>query len=256
MERRIVSLCPSLTQTICDLGLKTAVVGCTKFCVHPPDIHRMATLVGGTKDPDLDAIAALNPTAVLVNEEENKPEHIEALAQRWRVLRTFPRAPADVPAMLRAMGEFLDWRESHENAAREVEAAIAAIDGDRWSPFRFLYFIWQRPHMIAGRDTYISRLLESVGGTNAYEGTERYPAVELADFTAKGVDAVLLSSEPYPFRKRDARALREVWPTAPAIFKIDGQLMSWHGTYTVAALRGLMAWRHKKETAMISRFED
>jgi ABC-type Fe3+-hydroxamate transport system substrate-binding protein len=191
--------------------------------------------IGGTKDPDLQQIRALRPTHILANQEENPREPVLDLAHDIPTLVTFPKGPEDVPNMLRDIGRFLGC---------ETEARAAAIEGllkapSRHPPQRFLYLIWQNPYMLAGADTYISRTLASIGWINAYVGEERYPALDIQGMQALKPDILLLSSEPYPFRRRDAERLKAQWPLAPRLARIDGQMLSWFGTRTEEALQQL-----------------
>lgn len=237
---RIVSLVPSLTESVCELGLRGQLVGCTPFCVRPAGLQRTAVLVGGTKNPDLAAIAALKPTHVLVNDEENKPEHIEALTALAPTLRTFPKDPRDVPPMMRDLGRFLGVAAA-EDWARDIEGAISAMSfGTRK---RFLYYIWREPYMVAARDTYISAMLELAGWENALPaGGVRYPELTVEAARALRPDVILLSTEPYPFRIRDAERLKSEWPDAPEMLKADGQLFSWYGTLAKEALAQMARW--------------
>jgi ABC-type hemin transport system substrate-binding protein len=235
MNRRIVSLVPSLSETICDLGLRDQLVGCTNFCVEPRDLHRTALRVGGTKDFDLNQIRSLSPTHILCNQEENPREPILELARDIPTLVTFPKGPEDVPGMLRDIGRFLDCDTEKEAVAIEM-----LLNAPKRHPSRrFLYLIWQNPYMIAGPDCYISRTLGSIGWVNAYEGVERYPALDTEAMAACKADIILMSSEPYPFRRRDAERLKAQWPMAPRLARIDGQMLSWFGTRTREALEQL-----------------
>lgn len=249
---RIVSLVPSLTETVCELGLRAQVVGCTSFCVRPPGLQRQATLVGGTKDPDLEAIFALSPTHVLVNDEENKPEHIEALRQRVPTLSTFPKTPLDVPGMLREIGTFLDC--DAEGFARRVERGIAAVKHATVTK-KFLYYIWREPYMVAAPDTYISAMMGLAGWVNAVPpGSVRYPVLTVDEARGLNPELILLSSEPYPFRRRDAERLKGEWPDAPEMVKADGQLFSWYGTLAVEALEQLALWSAGQEQTLVTSF--
>jgi iron complex transport system substrate-binding protein len=233
---RIVSLVPSLSHLIVDLGLRDSLVGCTNFCVEPSGLHRSATLCGGTKDPDLEQIAKLKPTHILVNEEENKPEHIEALKKMSAVLNTFPKSPEDVPEMIRVICKFLGVEDQYDFADR-IEILIKdvrALAGGR-SPKSFMYFIWRNPWMIVSEDTYISRMLGLLGYSNVCQETNRYPEVTLP-FTGKSPDIIFFSTEPYPFRKRDVVALTSEWPDPPPVMRADGMLCSWYGSMLIRAL--------------------
>ncbi len=237
IPRRIVSLVPSLSETVCDFGLRESLVGCTHFCIEPKDLHRTAQAVGGTKDPDLDLIRSLRPTHILANQEENVKDAVLALAREFSTLITYPRGPLDVPDMLRSLGSFLDSRVSAETWAQKIEEKLSLKA--RHAPAKFLYLIWQNPYMAAGQDTYISRSLERLGLIPSYQGEQRYPILQIADMQACTPDILFLSSEPYPFRKRDAMKLREAWPEVPRMALIDGQMLSWFGTRTLKALEVL-----------------
>ncbi len=248
LSRRIVSLVPSLTETICELGLRDELVGCTSFCIDPPGLHRSAEIIGGTKDPDLDIIKKLNPTHILVNLEENKPEHIRRCEEISDTYTCIPKSPEDTPVMFREIGEFLKVEDRSEEYALEVENLLAKMKNssllNRGGLFskRFLYFIWRDPYMLASSDTYISRMLELVGFKNVAPTSERYPSVDIEDMKSASPEVLFFSSEPYPFRKRDAKRIRSEWPDAPGIIKLDGQLLSWYGTKTVSALKQLDSW--------------
>jgi ABC-type hemin transport system substrate-binding protein len=248
---RIVSLVPSLTHMVCDFGLRDAIVGCTSFCVEPPGLAKVVKVVGGTKDPDLEAIKALEPTHVLVNVEENKPEHIEALQALAPTLVTFPKKPADVPPMLREAGAFLGVAGKAEEHAIAVTEAVEALKkaGARGTKLRYIYLIWREPYMAVGTDTYIAGMLAAAGMRDAMDGQERYPTLTVEEMQRARPDVVFMSTEPYPFRARDAARLRSEWPGAPQILRIDGQALSWYGTMTAAAASAL-AHRRRSEAGV------
>jgi iron complex transport system substrate-binding protein len=243
--RRIVSLVPSLTETVVQLGLRSELVGCTSFCVEPPTLHRELTVIGGTKDSDVERILALSPTHILANQEENTRELVLQLMERVPTLVTFPRSPVDVPAMLRSMGTFLECSEAADAMATDIEMALqelartpqASGASDAASVGRrFLYLIWRAPYMVAGADTYISRLLECAGWRNAFDGEVRYPALSISEIKALAPDQIFLASEPFAFRNRHIEMMRAEDITLPRISKIDGRIMSWFGWKTLEAL--------------------
>ena len=231
----------------CELGRRDELVGCTSFCVKPTGLARTAQIVGGTKDPDLDKIAALKPTHILVNEEENKPEHIRACQALAPTFVSFPKGPGEVPRLLREAGKWLGVSEAGEKAAAEVEHAateLAEARAGSGEARRFLYLIWREPYMLASSDSYISAMLAAAGLVNAAPalGDNRYPSVTVAEMRTARSDVLLLSSEPYPFRNRDAARLRGEWPEAPPMLWIDGQQLSWYGTLTAEGLEALTRW--------------
>lgn len=245
---RIVSLVPSLSHMIADFGLREELVGCTSFCVKPPGLAKRAKVVGGTKDPDLDAVKALKPTHILVNEEENKPEHIAECLRLAPTFRSFPKSPTEVPKMLRDAGMFLGTAGPAASFASDVERELEilgervekGLKHGRYQSRRYLYYIWREPYMVVAEDTYISAMLGLIGYTNAVgKGGDRYPVLDLPAAQALAPDLLLLSTEPYPFRQRDSERLKAEWPGAPSMLRADGQLLSWYGTLTAIGVRAL-----------------
>jgi len=233
---RIVSLCPSLTESVFRLGKGEELVGRTKFCVQPAD--RVATVerVGGTKNPKLDRIVALRPDVVLMNEEENRREDAEALvAAGIRVVSTFARDVPEAVAVLRQLGQLLVAEDAAEQLAKAIEARANTIIAH--APTSFVYLIWQKPHMAVAPGTYIDALLTLGGGRNVVALTDgnRYPEVDAA--TLARADRILLSSEPFPFTERHREELlAETGRPGNSIQLVDGELLSWHGARTLEGL--------------------
>lgn len=236
-SRRIVSLVPSLTETVCQFGLIQNVVGCTSFCVDPPELMRLATNVGGTKTPDLAKIAQLVPTHILTNDEENTAPNIKACEVLAPTFRCLPKSPRDVPKLLEDLSIFLNGSDfspaSEDPSTQRIRDALSMLDKGSFDQKTFLYLIWRNPWMAAGPDTYISRSLELIGWKNGLDDAAgRYPALTPAALERLNVDVVLTSSEPYPFRRRDVDALKADWPSCPTVWWCDGKLLSWFGTKT------------------------
>jgi ABC-type Fe3+-hydroxamate transport system substrate-binding protein len=235
---RIVSLVPSLTETIASVPLAANLVGGTNYCVHPKKLN--ITRIGGTKNPDIEAIRNLRPTHIIANREENRKEDIEVLANQFPVFVSEPQCIQDVPLMLDQMSSFLATEEfdqlsedikynlQNENMASQQFSTINSSA---------LYLIWQNPYMAAGPGTYINSTLQMLGYKNKIlEG--RYPVVSCHDYLDKDT-TLFLSSEPFPFRKRQAEEIRQKFGFDGLIFKIDGKLMSWYGTSTLTFLQAL-----------------
>jgi ABC-type Fe3+-hydroxamate transport system substrate-binding protein len=239
---RIVSLVPSITELLCDLGLADRLVGRTGFCVHPWETVRHIPKVGGTKDLKLDRIRALAPTHVVVNVDENRREDAEALrAFVPHVVVTHPCAPRDNLALYRQMGAAFG-REAQAEAlcARFEEAYAEAAGAAAGRPRRrVLYLIWRDPWMSVAPDTYISRTLAAVGWDTVPAAPDaRYPEVALEDH-AGAVDHILLSSEPYHFKDTHIAEVEALAPGA-RVALIDGEMTSWYGSRAIAGLRYLM----------------
>ncbi|HLI58485.1 MAG TPA: helical backbone metal receptor [Solirubrobacteraceae bacterium] len=237
---RIVSLVPSLTELVCDLGLADRLVGRTGFCVHPWETVRRIPKVGGTKDVKLERIRALEPTHVLVNVDENRRETAEALAEFVpHVIVTHPLGPRDNLALYRLLGAVFGAVDRAEVLCAEFERALAELSAARAvEPADVLYLIWREPWMTVAPDTYIARTLELVRWrTLPREAPERYPEVELSAY-AGAVDRVLLSSEPFHFKQAHVAEVAALVPGA-AVTLIDGEMTSWYGSRAIAGLRYL-----------------
>lgn len=235
---RIVSLCPSTTETLIELGLTEALVGITRYCIHPRDVTRTLPKIGGTKDPDVDAILRAKPDVVFLNEEENTHAIWATLAATLDVDVTFPRTVADVPSTLRHFGERTGTSERAEVHARTLEDALARLEArvTRRSGPSFAYLIWRDPWMTVNGDTYVSDLLERAGGRNVFaDAPARYPTFDAEELVAKRPDVVLLPDEPYRFRLRDAATIGELLPSA-RVELVSGDDCCWHG---VRSIRGV-----------------
>jgi ABC-type Fe3+-hydroxamate transport system substrate-binding protein len=224
---RVVSLVPSLTETLFAIGAGDSVVGITNFCIFPEGIDRPR--VGGTKTPSIERIRQLRPDIVYVNIEENLKRHADEIARFAKVIATEPKTIADVANMITMLGSI----HSCEARARELAGQIT----DHRQPttkFTFVVPIWKKPWMWCGGDTYVSNLVESAGGRNLLRDRDRYPSIDLADVLALRPDIVFLPDEPYPFTAADAAAIK-----TRVIGPFPGHLFTWHGVRTIEGLRFL-----------------
>ncbi len=248
-EPRIVSLVPSLTELLFDLGLGERVVGRTRFCVHPRDRVGAVPVVGGTKNVDVEKVRALAPTHVVVNVDENRRETVDEIAGFTpHVVVTHPIEPQDNPGLYRLFGAIFDRRDEAARLSSELETALDRVrrTARDLPPLRVLYLIWRSPWMTVSRDTYVSRTLELVRWTTVgHDPGTRYPEVELADPLLAETDLVLFSSEPYPFTERHVDEFRRQRPAPPAV-TIDGEMVSWYGSRAIRGLGQLeeLALRH------------
>jgi hypothetical protein len=241
---RIVSLVPSITELLFDLGLGAEVVGRTAWCIHPRAALAVPK-VGGTKDVDLERVRALSPTHVIVNVDENRRETYEALREFVpNVLITHPLAPRDNLELYRRIGETFDRQAEADALCARFETAWAALRAAPDPPdTNVLLLIWQEPWMTVSRDTYVSRTLATIGWqTLPLESAARYPVVEGTAAWLEAVDLVLLSSEPFPFRERHVAAAATLAPGRP-VQLIDGEMISWYGTRAIHGLAYLAAQR-------------
>ena len=158
--------------------------------------------------------------------------------------------------MICAVGRLLGCAEAAGAMAQTIAMELAGLKALPRRQRRFLYFIWREPYMVVSQATYISRMLETIGLTNACTSENRYPSMTIEDARRLAPDLVLLSTEPYPFRERDAVRLAAAWDGHPELLKIDGQLMSWYGAMTIPGLRALRDWSTGQPTALVSPFPE
>lgn len=236
---RVVSLCPSLTETVFRLGRGHLLVGRTKFCVQPAGAVKAVERVGGTKNPKLERILALAPDLVLMNEEENRREDAAALgAAGLRVLSTFARDVAGAAETVAAIGAAIGAVPEAQSLAAQISERAAGVTARARvrPPREFIYLIWQKPWMAVAPGTYIDGLLQLAGGVNLIADPEpRYPEVTPA--TLERAELILLSSEPFPFTaKHRAELIDKTRLPAQRFRLVDGQLLSWHGARTLEGL--------------------
>lgn len=234
---RLVSLCPSLTELLFDLGVGDQVVGRTRFCIHPAEGVRDIERVGGTKNPKIGRIVELAPDLVLMNEEENRIEDARALeAAGLRVHASMPRTAVETAAMVRSIASAVGRDADGERIARDIETRAQRVRRahEGKPPVRYAYLVWREPWMVVSDDTFIAALLALPGGQNVFgERADRYPTIEPDEVVAADPDLVLLSSEPFPFGERHVEELvRLTGLPRQRLRLVDGELLSWHGSRT------------------------
>jgi len=245
--RRIVSLIPSVTETLFALGLGESVAGCTIYCTQPPDGVAGKTRVGGEKNPELEVIRGLGADLVIANIEENVREHVETL-RGWGipVYVTYPRTVADGIRLIRELGAIAGAGERAAQIAGPLEERYARVRAQSEGRRRQRVFcpIWRNPYMTVNRDTYVHDMLAVCGGDNVFGGlATRYPEVTLEEVAAARPEVILLPDEPYRFRRAH---LADFAPHVeiPAvkngrIHLVDGKLLSWYGPRIGEALEAL-----------------
>lgn len=231
--KRIVSLVPSQTELLHDLGLADEVVGVTKFCVHPAAWATQKEKIGGTKNLHIEKIASLRPDLILANKEENGKDAVEGLAKDFAVWTSDVNTLEDACDMIAAVGDLTGKRENAAAMVTEINQRFAGlpIDGP---PKKAAYMIWKDPLMTVGGDTFIHDLLKKAGFRNVFDNKRRYPEVAPEDLVAAGCSFVLLSSEPYPFRQKHADDLQRHLPGTKIIL-VDGEMFSWYGSRLLQA---------------------
>lgn len=227
--QRIISLVPSQTELLFDLGLGERVVGITKFCIKPTDWYRTKPRVGGTKKVALEKVRALRPDLIIGNKEENERSDIEALEKEFPVWMSDIEDLAGALDMIQQLGALSGTAQQAEKIAQEIQAGFAAL---RPQPHGYsaAYLIWRDPWMVAGPGTFINDMLQRCGLRNAFaHSQERYPVATPAELAAADPDLVLLSSEPYPFTERHIPGVNLLLPGTP-VHLVDGEPFSWYGS--------------------------
>lgn len=234
--RRIVSLVPSLTETLFALGAGAEVVGVTRYCEEPASEVATLPKVGGTKNPALPAILDLTPDLVIMNAEENRREDFEALSTAGlRVFVTEPKTIADGIRVIARLGE-LTGREAGAVLAAEQGRRVRAILAQVGTRPTIRYFcpIWRKPWMTFNADTYAHDMLRAAGGLNVCATDPmRYPTVTLETVADTAPEVVLLPDEPYHFTEKDREALAPLATTSALregrVHFVDGKALSWYG---------------------------
>lgn len=225
---RIVSLVPSLTELLYDLGLDDRVVAITRFCLHPATWQKEKKKIGGTKKLHLEDIRLLQPDLIIANKEENVEDDVLMLSAFAPVMVTDINSYTEALEAILDLGKATETEERAQFLVGQIEDAFS-----KWqAPVKRMqacYVIWQHPYMVAGNNTYIHSMMQLCGFTNVFESENRYPALSMADIAEADPDFVFLSSEPYPFKHKHLNEWKQELPSA-RIELVDGEMFSWYGT--------------------------
>ena len=226
--KRIVSVVPSQTELLADLGLNDEVVGITKFCIHPESWFRNKERIGGTKKLDIEKIKALQPDLIIANKEENEQEQIEELAKHFPVwisdIHNLPQALQ----MIQVVGQLTGTDGKANELVDEIVNGFTKLH-TATSAKRVAYFIWYNPWMSVGHDTFISNVIHTIGWKNVLADKSRYPEITLEELKAYNPELVLLSSEPFPFKEKHMAEVKAALPDAE-VKLVDGEMFSWYGS--------------------------
>ncbi len=225
--RRIVSLVPSQTEFLFDIGAGDQVAGVTRFCVYPEKARKEKVLVGGTKNYDIGRIRELEPDLIIANKEENVRASIEELQNEFPVWTSDISSLEDAMEMMLEVGRITGHAPEASRIAEDIRLGFENLP--EFSGTRILYFIWKNPYMVVASDTFIDHVLNRIGLTNAAAHMSRYPSLEPREIRDLNPDIILLSTEPFPFRENDAEELAHICPNA-RIMQVNGEYFSWYGS--------------------------
>ncbi|MEK4026041.1 ABC transporter substrate-binding protein [Sporosarcina sp. FSL W7-1283] len=223
--KRIISLCPGITETLFAIGLENEVIGRTRYCIYPEKAKEVQA-VAGTKDLQLEKIHAAKPDLIIMEKEENTKEMVETLSAFYPVYVAEVQTIDDAYRMMTDMGDLTDRQKEAASLVSDIQQAFTALP--KLPAARVAYVIWKKPYMVAGKDTYINTLLQRIGFVTPFaDSNDRYPVVTEEQFKEAQLDLVLLASEPYPFKEKQQIQFQELLPDS-AIQLIDGE-MFWYG---------------------------
>ena len=224
----IISLVPSITETLFDFGLTdNDVIGRTKFCIHPKDLVKNVEIIGGTKNLNIEKIKSLKPDLIIANKEENDKSQVEELAKYFRVWVTDISTLSDNQNFLWEMGMVLKKRAVAENFIKQIDALFSETKNSK-NDNKVAYLIWRNPYMTVGSDTFIHEIIEKLGFQNLFRDQKRYPEVSIDEM--KEADYIFLSTEPFPFQQKNIEELQKELPDQKIIL-VDGEAFSWYGTH-------------------------
>lgn len=238
--QKIISLVPSLTELVIDLGLEDRLVGRTRFCVHPKKKVEEIPIVGGTKNPRLDKIREINPDYIIANKEENRPQDIKSLMDDFEINVTDIATIGDALITIHELGQVLGVVDKADRLISDIQERLE--DRPNISPLRTAYMIWKDPWMTVGHDTYIHDVLKHWSLPNVFDQQKRYPTFNLDELKKYNPDLVLLSSEPYPFKEKHLAQVEEACPAARVLL-VEGEWFSWYGSHMKHSFERLNGWR-------------
>jgi len=245
--KRIISLVPSQSEFLWDIGLRNELIGITKFCIHPDEMFQNKTRIGGTKEINFEKIAELKPDLIIGNKEENEQEQILELMKHYPVWMSDVNDLKSAYEMMVSLGELVGKREKAGEIKLTIEYQFNTFIKENKKPttvdrrLKIAYLIWQNPIMVAGKNTFIDHLLNVCGFENTFSDS-RYPEVTMNDLIEKKPDLIFLSSEPYPFKEKHILEFSQKIPNAKTIL-VDGEMFSWYGSRLLKApnyFRGLL----------------
>ncbi len=250
--KRIISVVPSQTELLYDLGLEEEVIGITKFCIHPDKWYREKTRIGGTKTLNIEKIKALNPDLIIANKEENEHAQIEELSKHFPIWISDIKTLDDSLDMIQRIGIITDREQKAAIISNQIKESFEAFPPtiDSNEQLSCAYFIWWNPMMTINQDTFIHDMLLRCGWENvfAHRTDSRYPEVDEQQLKTANPELVLLSSEPFPFADKHIEYFQTVLPNAKVIL-VDGELFSWYGSrllHSVNYFKGLIEKLHSQ----------
>jgi len=240
--QRIISLVPSQTELLFDLGLDTEIIGITKFCIHPREKFKTKTKIGGTKVLDLNKIRQLEPDLIIGNKEENDKTQIEDLMKEFPVWMSDIQVLPEAIDMIQLIGELTGRSKKATVIAKGIHDQFLNLN-EQHEPLSTAYFIWKDPFMLAGKGTFIDDVLNR-GGFENIISADRYPEISVDQLKILNPERIFLSSEPYPFKDEHVKEIQGICPDA-LVSIVDGEMFSWYGSRLLQSPAYLRSLRQK-----------
>ncbi len=228
--KRILSLVPSLTELLFDLNLGGRIIGRTKFCIHPRDKIKSLPVIGGTKNLNLEKIRQLSPSLIIANKEENDKKQIKELEQEFPIwisnisnLKQNYEAIQEIGRITGTYQKAIDIiKKSKENFKFLAETL------NQQTSKKTVYLIWKNPIMAVGHNTFINAMLEQCKLENIIQ-SDRYPIISEEKLITLNPEVLLLSTEPFPFKKNHMSYFKNILPNTN-IQLVNGEFFSWYGS--------------------------
>lgn len=236
--KRIISLVPSQSELLWDLGLRDELVGITKFCIHPKEMFDKTERIGGTITLNIEKIRALKPDLIIGNKEENEQTQILELQKEFPVWMSDIYNLEDALQMIAIVGKLVNQSSKASHIKNQIQQSF--FDLQKISK-TVLYLIWNKPYMAAGRATFIGDMLQKIGLKNVTlrasvtDKSNRYPELSLEEIKVLNPEVIFLSSEPYPFKNNHVKELEKNLPNCKVLL-VDGELFSWYGSRLIKSV--------------------
>lgn len=237
IPKRIISIVPSQTELLADLGLDAEVIGITNYCVHPKYWQESKTRIGGTKKLNIEKIKELKPDLIIGNKEENEKSQVLELMKHFPVWMSDIKTLEEALDMIDSIGKMTGKEKKAtelQNNIREQFSHFKLSTASLRHPSSVIYLIWRKPYICAGSNTFIDHMLSICGLHNSISEQERYPEISPEQIRVANPGLIFLSSEPYPFKEKHITELQQICPGAKVVLA-DGEMFSWYGSRLVYA---------------------
>lgn len=226
--KRIISIVPSQSEFLWQIGIRNQLIGITKFCIHPKEMFNKIERIGGTKKLNINKIRSLKPDLIIANKEENNQQEIEFLQKEFNVWISDIYNFNDAFYMMKKLSVILNKESETQKLITTIKASLKPIK-NIFKNITVAYFIWNKPYMVAANNTYINFVLNYLGLKNTAHNLQRYPEVNEVILKKINPNICFLSSEPYPFKQKHIIELQQILPASKIII-VDGEVFSWYGS--------------------------